>query len=85
MRPRWKWWRHGNWRTLLFEPGRGWLRWGWGAVAYQYIIDPEIGGPVEWEGCAPPLRRLWHMAQQRSLAPWDLADEHWPDDYMVLG
>ncbi len=58
------WWydtpykRPRNWWTLLFMPGRGWLRLKAGTFKEQEIIDPEIGGPWYEYDCFPPLRRF---------------------------
>lgn len=53
------WKRPRNWWTLLFEPGRGWLRWGWDEYDYIEVVIPETGqGPREYVPCAPPLRRI---------------------------
>jgi hypothetical protein len=65
------WWEDTPWRrprnitTLLFEPGRGWLRWQAGTYDVVEVIDPYIGGPTETYDCAPPARRAWWWLNSR--------------------
>lgn len=80
-----EWWYELPWRrrplralrTLLFEPGRGWLRWGFDDVWTRRDEPPAV--------VAPPLRRAWLWVE--GPLTWVLAGGGWhridgvgPDD-----
>lgn len=81
------WKRPRNWWTMLFEPGRGWLRWGWGEYDYiTEVVIPETGqGPRAYCPCAPPLRRAaaairdWLVSYPRSWAAKARGERDWVD------
>lgn len=58
------WWedwpvrRRHFWRTLLFEPGQGWLKWKSDEVSETQYIDEGLSYP-EYFPVFPPLHRAW--------------------------
>lgn len=60
---RWHWWHE-----VLFEPGQGWLRWGWDRRERIYYDPPDMD---QWQ-VAPPLRRVWLWVAAYITAPWHM-------------
>jgi len=56
-------------KTLLFERGQGWLRWGQ-EQRTSYYWEPNAGAYApEWYLVAPPLHRLWLYVRQWLVLP----------------
>lgn len=68
-----------NFRTLLLEPGYGWLRWG-------FRVEQEPHGwtePGETYCVAPPLRRLFDRLRSGEWV-WPTDNYYrWPTDFIV--
>jgi hypothetical protein len=64
------------WRTLLFEPGMGWLRWR----SAEYEVDGGWYEPIEYYRAFPPLHRL--LMPTIAAVTWVLHGFGWhKDDY----
>lgn len=57
------------WRTLLFEAGQGWLRWGTEERTAYYWESNACAYAPEWYRVAPPLHRLWLYVRQWFAVP----------------